>query len=127
MSLPNDSLSNSAESDPLSPSSNGIPLKKIAQAWNRALEANQGAMPKLMKIQSGTQRYRHIRARWHENPSLDTWQALIEKAAKSSFLNGDNAKGWMASFDWLVKSKDNFLKCLEGNYDDKGASNAEPF
>lgn len=42
----------------------------------------------------------------------------FEKASKSSFLIGVNNEGWKATFDWLILPN-NFLKVLEGNYDDK--------
>jgi len=43
----------------------------------------------------------------------------IQKAGKSSFINGDNKSNWKASFDWII-NKNNMLKIIEGNYDNKG-------
>lgn len=45
---------------------------------------------------------------------------MIDKASISSFLNGSN--GWMASFDWIMRPN-NFIKVLEGNYDDRKQGN----
>ena len=42
----------------------------------------------------------------------------MEKVHTSSFLQGNNKTGWQISFDWFT-NKSNFLKVLEGNYDDK--------
>ena len=42
----------------------------------------------------------------------------FSKAGKSDFLCGVNDRGWMASFDWIMKPE-NFVKILEGNYDNK--------
>ena len=42
---------------------------------------------------------------------------LIKRMNKSPFCKGDNAQGWKASFDWLVRNNYNQLKVLEGNYD----------
>ena len=47
----------------------------------------------------------------------------FERASKSSFLTGSN--GWKATFDWLILPS-NFLKVLEGNYDDKSPVKALP-
>lgn len=47
----------------------------------------------------------------------------IKKAAESSFMNGDNDKNWIASFDWVFKPK-NFPKVLKGNYDNNGRTEA---
>ena len=40
----------------------------------------------------------------------------IEKIRGSDFLKGQNAKGWLITFEWFVKPN-NFPKVLEGNYD----------
>lgn len=45
----------------------------------------------------------------------------MEKVHTSSFLQGNNKTGWQISFDWFI-NKSNFLKVLEGNYDDKTSS-----
>lgn len=42
----------------------------------------------------------------------------FEKANKSAFLTGVNDNEWKATFDWLILPS-NFLKVLEGNYDNK--------
>lgn len=41
---------------------------------------------------------------------------MFEKANRSNFLNGSNPRSWQANFDWLINEA-NFLKVLEGNYD----------
>ena len=97
---------------------NGIPSKQIAEAWNDLVRKNVSTMPQVAKISPDTQRYTHIRARWKMNPDLDVWKIVMDKATKSPFLNG-RVKKFCASFDWLIKSQDNFTKTLEGNYDDK--------
>ena len=43
---------------------------------------------------------------------------MATKTGKSSFLNGDNDRGWTASIDWLIKPE-NRLKVLEGKYDNR--------
>lgn len=50
---------------------------------------------------------------------LEKVKMMIDKAARSSFLNGSN--GWMANFDWIMRPN-NFVKVLEGNYDDRKKS-----
>ena len=48
--------------------------------------------------------------------SRETIYEMIDKAAASPFLNGDNNRGFVATFDWLIRPN-NFPKVLEGNYD----------
>ena len=43
---------------------------------------------------------------------------VFEKVSNSTFLKGDNDKGWKVSFDWLFDI-DNFTTVLEGKYDQR--------
>lgn len=40
---------------------------------------------------------------------------MINEAAESDFLCGENERAWKATFDWLFRPN-NFVKVLEGNY-----------
>ena len=50
--------------------------------------------------------------------SLEEMLKAMRKIRTSNFLQGNNKTGWQISFDWFT-NKSNFLKVLEGNYDDK--------
>ena len=54
--------------------------------------------------------------------SVEEVLQAMEKVHISSFLQGNNKTGWQISFDWFI-NKSNFLKVLEGNYDDKENKN----
>ena len=54
--------------------------------------------------------------------SLEEMLQALGKICTSNFLQGNNKTGWQISFDWFT-NKSNFLKVLEGNYDDKANSN----
>ncbi len=60
------------------------------------------------------QRRTAIRARLQEYDH-QTILKMINEAAESDFLSGENHRGWMATFDWLFRPN-NFVKVLEGNY-----------
>ena len=51
---------------------------------------------------------------------IDAVHEVVRKAAASSFLNGRvvNGRSFIAKFDWIFRPN-NFLKVLEGNYDDR--------
>lgn len=51
----------------------------------------------------------------------DDVTTVFEKAEASDFLSGRNQKWTSCGFDWLINPT-NFLKVLEGNYDNKGSS-----
>nr|DAT32824.1 MAG TPA: Dna polymerase B [Caudoviricetes sp.] len=54
--------------------------------------------------------------------SVEEVLQAMEKIRTSNFLQGNNKTGWQIAFDWFI-NKSNFLKVLEGNYDDKANSN----
>ena len=54
--------------------------------------------------------------------SLEEMLQAMGKIRTSNFLQGNNKTGWQISFDWFT-NKSNFLKVLEGNYDDKASIN----
>jgi hypothetical protein len=60
---------------------------------------------------------------------------VFEHVRNSNFLMGHNKSGWHCDFDWIFK-KNNYIKILEGNYDngvnqanhsEKRAINAQVF
>ena len=87
-----------------------IDFKKLAEYFNSKLPS--GGIPQIRSITQ--KRKAAILAREKEYGKEAIIQ-VIDNAATSQFLNGDNNKGWTASFDWLF-CKTNFPKVLEGNY-----------
>ncbi len=53
-----------------------------------------------------------------KNFTLKNVEEVIKKTGRSNYLNGGSARGWKASYDWIMKPA-NFCKILEGNYDNK--------
>ncbi|UCF38978.1 MAG: hypothetical protein JSU96_09130 [Acidobacteriota bacterium] len=49
---------------------------------------------------------------------LSRWGEAITRGLLSDFLTGGGSRGWKASFDWFVANDENYLKVLEGRYDD---------
>ena len=54
--------------------------------------------------------------------SVEEVLQAMEKIRTSNFLQGNNKTGWQIAFDWFI-NKSNFLKVLEGNYDNKENEN----
>jgi hypothetical protein len=61
-------------------------------------------------------RITHLKARLKERP-LDEWPEIFARIEASPFCRGENARGWVASFDWVIGSPDVAVKVLEGKYD----------
>ncbi len=87
---------------------------KVIVSFNAAVSGR--SIKPIRSISEGTQRAEWLKARRREYGD-DAIEEMFEKAAHSSFLNGNNRKGWTATFDWLIRPN-NFPKVLEGNYDD---------
>ena len=93
-------------------SSENIPFEKVVTSFNEICKSFSPVK------QLTDKRKKHIRARYAKHP-LDEILTVFKKMEASSFLKGDNNRGWQASFDWVFKNEDNFVKVLEGKYDDK--------
>ena len=86
---------------------------EVAERFNDAVKGKQiQAIKKLNSFRKS-----HIEARKTQY-GKDAIFEVIEKASKSEFLNGCGRKGFVATFDWIIRPT-NFLKVLEGNYDNK--------
>ena len=62
------------------------------------------------------QRESHIKARL-KNLELSEWEKVFKKMEASDFCCGVNNRGWTASFDWIISNDNNYVKVLEGRYD----------
>lgn len=92
-----------------------IDIEKYISAWNSL------GLNKLVSIKN--KRYSSLKARISEYGEDKVLEA-IEIINNSNFLKGNNEKNWKITFDWFLKPN-NFIKVLEGNYDDKKSSNSE--
>lgn len=104
--LSNDNMSAAADSKELHP----VDYTNIMDYWNKH--------SKLKSITVMTEKRKsHINARVKEH-GLEAIYKAIDNVSKSSFLRGQNNRGWIATFDWVFLPN-NFVKVLEGNYLDK--------
>ena len=63
-------------------------------------------------------RKKAIRARFAAGYTLESFAELFRITSESSFLRGQNARNWMANFDWLIQDG-NMAKVLSGNYSER--------
>lgn len=90
-------------------------FKSILGLWNSRCE--------LKGITRMTDRRKQALACRLKEYGEESFRKLIENINASSFLKGQNDRGWTATFDWVIKPN-NYVKVLEGNYlDNKPTDN----
>lgn len=91
-----------------------VDYEKLKTCFNEELSKQNAIIPKLASVTDKRKHAINARVKEHGKEAL---LKVIKKAAASAFLNGRNNRSFIASFDWLVKPN-NFIKVLEGNYDE---------
>lgn len=89
----------------------GTQFDYVISEWN-SLDKN---ISNIQNINPGTNRYKLLKARENEY-GKDNIVKAIRNINNSSFLKGYE-KSWKITFDWFIKPN-NFIKVLEGNYND---------
>lgn len=88
-------------------------IDQVVKAWND-IEGLQN----IIGVKRNTQRYKLLVGRLNEY-GVDKVLECVHSVKHSSFLMGYTSKnGWSAKFDWIIKPA-NFIKVLEGNYNDR--------
>ena len=98
---------------------NEIDFEKLCELWNQQMIDNNCTIPQIQRITD--RRKQAVLSRLREF-SKDEILKVIENCARSDFLNGRNNRNFIASFDWAFLPN-NFIKILEGNYNNKFENN----
>ena len=88
-----------------------IAMDKIIESWNNL------RLPKVTNLTSS--RKRHLKARLKEPMFVNNWEELFMKVKRSDFLTGKNGYDWKVDFSWIIANNNNYVKVLEGKYDNK--------
>ena len=90
---------------------NGIDYEGIIELYHELCPKMQKVLV-LNKTRKG-----HVNARYAEF-GLSKITEVLRFAGESDFLNGKNDRAWRADFEWLMRPE-NFIKVLEGKYQNK--------
>ena len=85
----------------------------VAKYFNEQMQGKQ--VRKIVKLNQS--RMSQVLDRTKEYGKEAVAQVIV-KTANSNFLNGDNNRGFLATFDWIFRPT-NFPKIYEGNYDNR--------
>lgn len=89
-----------------------IDIEKLAKLFNEHCPS----LPKVIKLNDV--RKAKVKLRLKEMGSLQNYIKVLDKMENTPFLKGQNKSKWKATFDWLIANEVNWLKVIEGNYDD---------
>ena len=101
-----------------------IPPSLAVSLWNQIVTN----LPKVRGLSSRRQEKVRLRIKEFGNNPEATMRELFAKVNASAFLckgsNSEGHKNWRASFDWVFENDNNWMKIIEGQYDNN--RNAEP-
>ena len=86
---------------------------ELMKVWNETAQ-NQG-WSTIRKFTDSRRQAARLRLLTYDKTEV---LEAIEKAVASSFCNGTNDRGWLATFDWFVRPN-TIAKLLEGAHDDR--------
>ena len=96
-----------------------IDCAAVKEYWNAKHDETNSSMRRLTLMSESRKVMLRARLRQCKGDVSMIYKA-IDTAMASDFMNGNNGRGWTASFDWIFGNENNFAKTLEG-YDDKPA------
>jgi hypothetical protein len=90
-----------------------LSVQEITDGWNEVV-APLG-LPRVVGL--SRERRRKLLERLREHSDFDWWQTIFNRISRSKFLRGENSRGWVCTFDFLIKNDSNALKIFEGQYE----------
>ena len=111
--IDNNTSNNTYNISPISP-------KRDMTDYNAVIEAYNDTCYSLPSVKTLSDSRKRAIRKLYKNYSMEQINEVFLKAQCSDFLSGKSGK-WNATFDWLIKDS-NFIKVLEGNYDNKVAT-----
>lgn len=78
---------------------------------------NSTPLPKILEWSK--ERKEKLGVRLESEHFRTNWRPAIERLARSSFALGKGNTGWKADINWFLSNDTNYVKILEGKYDDR--------
>ena len=95
-------------------------FSEIVETWN---SLSVFGVAQVKRIVDGSIRAKQLKSRISQYGE-DAIIEAIDRIRRSKFLQGDNNRGWIITFDWFIKPS-NFAKVYEGNYDNTAPKQAD--
>ena len=88
-----------------------VAIDAAVEAWN--VFAKDHKLPSITTVTD--RRRKRLAGRLKDCGGIAGWHAALAMIPKSSFLLGNNDRGWKANFNWILQP-DSFAKLREGGY-----------
>lgn len=93
-----------------------MPYQEVVDLWNSTCLS----LPKVRQLNDN--RRTKIRCRMTEfgktpEEMMNVAKEVFQRCEGSDFLRGGNNNNWQATFDWVFENATNWVKVMEGNYD----------
>lgn len=98
---------------------NNIDYKRIINLYHSLCPS----FPRIRMLSDARKQKLRIRFQDEMKSDISLLESIFRKMEESKFLRGDNKNGWKASFDWLFENSKNWVKVVEGNYDNRNVNN----
>lgn len=98
---------------------NNIDYKRIINLYHSLCPS----FPRIRMLSDARKQKIRIRFQDEMKNDISLLESIFRKMEESKFLRGDNKNGWKASFDWLFENSKNWVKVVEGNYDNRNVNN----
>lgn len=85
----------------------------LVEIWNKS---KPSSLAEVKSVSSGSKRFKQAGARWRERPDREYWAEVFRRIGESSFLTGDNDRGWRADFEWATRP-DKHDEIMSGKYE----------
>lgn len=95
---------------PTAPAEPTVRPEEFANIWNRL----RGKLPKVERFTES--RKKKVKTRMNEGLTLERFTEAVENCRAKPFLTGDNERGWVATFDWLMENDKNIEKAINNPY-----------
>lgn len=84
--------------------------------WNNFVK-KYPALTAVIKVSD--ERRKHLKQRFSVAHFRDNYKRVVDRIEKSKFLLGFTDKKWKVGFDFIIQNDTNYVKILEGKYDDE--------
>lgn len=87
-------------------------VRRAVEEWNKLQDVG---IPPVVRIDMNSQRIKNLKSKLRKLDTFDEYLQAIKNIRESTFLQGNNDRGWIITFKWFVE-KDHMDRILGGDF-----------